>query len=78
MKQKTVDCLELTAMPMTYTERQRFYTEISNTYSIIAVRRKIQELIRRGCVVATNGTDEPFNPLDTEITPKGKELLETI
>jgi hypothetical protein len=71
MKQKTVDCLRLTALPVGTDSRKQFLDEMVQKYPIKTILRKLQELTRRDYIDTIDG-----NVLVGVITPKGKIVLE--
>lgn len=71
MKQKTVDCLLFAFKELDTRERIDFYDEIVAKHSEHAVKRKLEELARRGYVAFQWETRHTT----AEITEKGVEVI---
>lgn len=71
MKQKTVDCLNLSKLSLGTQQRRELLETIIKTHSDKVVKRKLQELKTRGYITFS---DDIYM---SEITEKGLEFLNT-
>ena len=71
MKEKTVTCLQYAAMPYSE-ERREFYNDIVSKHSEKVIKRKLQELERRGYVAKSHPTTI------YDITEHGRVFLEVL